>query len=113
MPYIDITTNAEATAECCDKIKARCGKAISLIPAKSESYLMVNIKDGASLYFQGKADKAAMCSVSIFGKADKQSCQALTSELTEILSSELGVSPSRIYVKFQFNDVWGMNGYLF
>ena len=113
MPYIDANVSVKLDGERIEKIKTAFGKAISIIPGKSENYLMVKISDGCDLFFKGDPSPAAMCSVSIFGNADEDSCEALTKEICEILRREADIPPSRTYVKFQFVDTWGYNGFLF
>lgn len=113
MPYIDANVNVNLEKEQKEQIKTCFGKAISLIPGKSESYLMVKIQDNCNLYFKGDDSPAAMCSVSIFGNASSEYCELLTKEICSILEREAGIPQSRIYVKFQFLDTWGYNGFLF
>ncbi|MCH5192111.1 MAG: hypothetical protein J1F23_08110 [Oscillospiraceae bacterium] len=113
MPYIDANVSVKLDDEKIEKIKSDFGKAITLIPGKSESYLMVKISDGCNLFFKGDSSPAAMCSVSIFGSADDQSCEALTKEICDILEREADIPSSRTYVKFRFVDTWGYNGFLF
>ena len=43
MPFIDVKTSAELNSEKIEQIKSDLGKAIALIPGKSENWLMVNI----------------------------------------------------------------------
>ncbi len=114
MPFINVKLSEELENEKIETIKAKLGKAISLIPGKSEAYLMVQVEDACHLYFQGNQDApTAMCDVSIFGKAPRADCEALTGEICNILEEIAAVPPSRCYVKFQFADTWGFNGFLF
>lgn len=113
MPYIDANVSVKLDSERVERIKSAFGKAISLIPGKSESYLMVKISDDCNMFFKGDPSPTAMCSVSIFGSADEKSCEALTKEICEIFRREADIPSSRTYVKFQFVDTWGYNGFLF
>lgn len=113
MPYIDINTNATLNEEQLDNIKHLCGRAIALIPGKSEQYLMVRISDKANLWFQGDESTAAMVEISLFGKASRENCEALTKEICNILEREANIPPQRTYVKYQFVDTWGYNKFLF
>ena len=110
MPYIDVTTNISLDKEEIDALKADLGDAISLIPGKSESWLMINIRDGAELFFQGSGDKAAMFDVSIFGSADGGAYDVLTKRLCAISADKLGVPADRTYVKYSEYTHWGWNG---
>ena len=114
MPYIHVSTTETISEAKADAVKARLGKAIALLPGKSETYLMVRLDGDCDMYFQGTNDApVAMCEVSVFGKANHDACNALTAELCTILSEELGVPPARCYVKFVFTDTWGFSGGLF
>lgn len=114
MPFINVKLSETATDNQIETVKTELGKAISLLPGKSEMYLMVNIEDGCHLYFKGnQSAPTAMCEVSVFGTATRSACEALTVEICRILERELSVPQNRIYVKFSFIDTWGYDGYLF
>jgi len=114
MPFIDVKVSENLSEEKISKIKSRLGKAISLIPGKSESYLMVNISDGCNLFFKGTNDRpASMTDVSIFGSASRSACESLTEEICNILSEEAQIPSDRSYVKYRFVENWGYDGYMF
>lgn len=114
MPFINVKLSEKVTDSKVETVKSELGKAISLLPGKSEGYLMVNMEDGCHLYFKGNQDApTAMCEVSVFGSAPHNACEKLTAEICRILETELSVPQNRTYVKFSFVDVWGYNGYLF
>lgn len=110
MPFINIKTNVAVAADKEESIKTALGQAITAIPGKSESWLMVGMEPEYKLYFKGTADPAAMVSVSIYGSADRSSKNKLTGKISEILGDTLGISPSRIYVSFAETADWGWNG---
>ena len=57
-----------------ESVKKKLGECISIMH-KPESYLMVGIEDGYSLYFAGEAlEKGAYVSVSLFGKPAAGDC---------------------------------------
>ena len=79
MPFINVKISENLSDTQVDNIKSRLGEAISLIPGKSETWLMVNIQDNCKLYFKGTNDKpTAFTDVSIFGPAAKSDCENLT-----------------------------------
>lgn len=110
MPFIDIKTNVAVAADKEENIKSAMGQAITAIPGKSESWLMVGFEPEFKLYFKGTSDPAAMVQVSIYGGADRASKNKLTGKISEILGDELGISPSRIYVSYSETPDWGWNG---
>lgn len=110
MPYIETTTSIGISGRKEQAIKERMGKAIELIPGKSEGWLMLSFRDNVSMYFKGEDEPCAICQVKLFGQADEAAYEALTGALTDILSQELGVDPDRVYVTYEEIGVWGWNG---
>lgn len=111
MPFIGTKTNVDLTAEKKELIKQKLGEAIALIPGKSESWLMVAFEFVPDMYFKGDGSKpVAFVEVKIFGKATAQNYDALTAEITKIIGNECGISPDRIYIKYEEVSTWGWNG---
>lgn len=111
MPFIQSKVSVSLTDTQKENIKSKLGKAISLIPGKSEQWLMVEIKDNCCLYFQGNQDApTAFVEVKIFGKASSQVYDSLTNEICNILNTELSIPKNRIYVKYEEVANWGWNG---
>jgi len=113
MPFINTKTTAEITPEKELILKNEFGKAISFL-GKSETWLMLNFEDNQKMYFQGKNDSPiAIAEISLFGRASSSAYDKMTSAVTEVLSSQLGISPSNVYVKYDEVDTWGWNGHNF
>lgn len=110
MPFINVKTNSPVSKEKETAIKSKLGEAITTLPGKSESWLMVGIEPEYILYFKGTDELCAMVDVSIFGTATPAALSALTAKITEILSSELNIPPARTYVKYSQKTEWGWNG---
>lgn len=109
MPFIDCKLNVDLTKEQETALKDEFGKAISLIPGKSENWLMVNIQPRCSLYFRGSSDlPTAMVSVMIYGKANPTAYDALTDRFNTILSSVAGIK--NMYVSYSETSNFGFNG---
>ncbi len=111
MPYINVKTNMEVVKEQKEIVKQKLGKAIELIPGKSEDWLMVAIDDNTALYFKGKADMPiAFVEVKIFGSATAEAYQLATAQITRILNEELRIAPDQIFVAYSEIEHWGWNG---
>lgn len=111
MPCIQTITNVKIPKEKEETIKVKFGKAIELIPGKSENWLMVTFQDECSMYFKGSArDVMALVEVKLFGKASSKAYDSLTETITSILQAELGIEPPQIYVKYEEVEHWGFNG---
>ena len=111
MPFINTITTKKISDKERETVKAELGKAIALIPGKSESWLMLAFNDGVKMYFKGddKCDTAYV-EVSIFGSADNASYDRLTAKLCELYEKYLGIPSDRIYIKYDECHHWGWNG---
>ncbi len=110
MPYIATTANVAISGRKQEAIKERMGKAIELIPGKTEGWLMLSFRDNADMYFKGEDDPCAICEVKLYGSAEEEDYANLTEALTDILREELDIDPDRIYVTYSEIDTWGWNG---
>ena len=114
MPFINVKTNAELSGQKKLGIENKLSDAISLIPGKSDRYLMLAVEDIISMMFGRETGRSiAMVEVKIFGSAGKESCAKLTQRICGILEEEAGVSPDCCYVKFEEVSLWGYNGFMF
>ena len=110
MPYIATTSNISMSGRKKEAIKERMGKAIELIPDKTEDWLMLSFRDNVSMYFRGNDEPCAICQVKLFGTADEKNYANLIEALTDILREELDIDPDRIYVTYDEVNIWGWNG---
>ena len=112
MPLITAKASTAIGKEKEIAIKTKLGKAIELI-GKSESWLMIDFQENCRLYFKGEDTPSAMIEVDLFGKATESGYDVLTKAITDIVSDELGISPQRIYVKYNEINHWGYSGFNF
>ena len=111
MPYINIKVSEKLTEEKKTELKAALGKAIEAIPGKSETYLMVCIEDGQSIWFAGDdSEPSAFIDVRILGHAKPEDFSRMTGELCRVCESLIGIAPSRVYAAYAEVDNWGWNG---
>jgi phenylpyruvate tautomerase PptA (4-oxalocrotonate tautomerase family) len=111
MPFINTKTNIKISKEKELAMKQKIGKAIELIPGKTEDGLMVSFEDQCSLYFRGESDKAiAFVEVMVFGNSTAEAFNKFTGAITNILNEELNIEPNQIYVKYDEAKYWGWNG---
>ena len=111
MPFINSKVSVKTTEEQQKELKTRLGKAISIIPGKSESWLMVNLEDDRKMYFRGDdSEPIAFVCVNIYGSADERAFDKMTAELTKIYGEVLGVKPDHMYIKYAASMDWGWNG---
>lgn len=111
MPYIDVKITKSITDSEKIAIKTELGNAIKLFPGKSEEWLMCNIEDKRAMWFQGNNNKDyAFVEVKLFGDIDKAASQRFTAELCDYFSSELSISPTEVYIRYECGTDWGWNG---
>lgn len=110
MPYIVTRTNTAISGRKEQNLKERMGEAISLIPGKSEDWLMLSFHDNQSMYFKGSDDPCAVCEVKLYGSAGDAEYAKLTETLTDILYEELEIPSERVYVVYEEIGCWGWNG---
>lgn len=111
MPFIGSKVTVKISPEKEERIKKKLGKAIELIPGKSETFLMVGFEDEYKLYLAGeKLEKGAFVEIKVFGRASKEAFDKVTSEVCKIYEEELGIPQNKIYVKYEEVENWGWNG---
>ncbi len=110
MPFIHTQVSVKLSKSDEEQLKLAFGKGISLLPGKSEEYLMLRFDGDAHLYFAGSDAPCAMVEVSLFGREVPKEAEGLTTYITAALAEVLGIVPNRIYVKYAPVTVWGMDG---
>ena len=111
MPFINSKVNVKTTLKQRQDIKERLGKAISIIPGKSESWLMLDLEDDQNMYFRGdNKEPIAFVSVNMYGSPAPLAFEKMTAEITEIFGDVLGVKPDHMYIKYAASMDWGWNG---
>lgn len=109
MPFIDCKLNVDITKQQEIQLKEEFGRAISLIPGKSESWLMVNIQPKCALYFRGSNDKPiAMISLTVYGTPNPSAYDALTARFHNILQNVVNIE--EMYVSYSETSNFGYNG---
>lgn len=110
MPFIDSKVTVSVTADKKEAIKTRLGRAVSLLH-KGETYLMVGLQENYDLWLGGKKlEKGAYVEVSLFGSASSSDYEKMTGEICRILSEELSIPASAVYVTYHGLSDWGWNG---
>ena len=111
MPYIDVKLTKKIDDMQIDALKSELGKAISLFPGKTESWLMCNIEGGKKMFLAGdNSSDCAFVEVKLFGSVDKASSDMFTRHLCDYMNKSLSVSPDRVYVRYEGGTDWGWNG---
>lgn len=110
MPFIQTKTNVSLSADQKESLQQALGKAIAIIPGKSEQWLMLSFDDQVPMAFAGTNDPCAMVQVLVYGNPNPDAYSSLTEEITSVLHHTLNIDPARIYVAYQETHNWGWNG---
>ena len=110
MPFIRIETSEKINEEAKEELTRRLGEAISIIPGKSERWLMLDFCAERNMAFSGEDGSCAMVTVKLFGSANSKFYNKLTARITEITEDVLSLSPTRTYVQYEEVYHWGYGG---
>ena len=110
MPFIKCKVSCAMTAEQEIELKRRFGKAIELVPGKSEEYLLLEFEDNSRLWLRGEQDAPiAYIEAAIFGNEGHLGYDAFTAEITKTFTEVLGVPSDRVYIKYEDITAWGVS----
>lgn len=112
MPFIMAKVNQKLSTQQKQRIKAGLGRAISLVPGKSEDVLMVGLEDQYDLYLRGdNRQPLAYLSVAIYGTASHEGYDDLNLAITKLFYEVLHVQPENLFVDYEDIQAWGTSGY--
>ena len=113
MPFINSKLSISLTKEKETLIKQKLGELISLIPGKTEQWLMVGFEDNYNLFFGGEnSHNIAFVEVRLYGSAPKNNKDKMVESICDLYESELSIPKSNIFVTFHEIPDWGWNGRL-
>lgn len=112
MPFIIAKVNQKVSKSQELQIKAGLGRAIALVPDKSEEVLMVGIEDQYHLYLRGKDDRPlAYVSVAIYGNPSHAGYEKLTLAITRLFNEVLQIAPEDLFIDYEDIKSWATQGY--
>lgn len=113
MPFVRSKVSKAVTREQEIKLKEGLGQAITLVPGKSEKYLMTEFEDNSHLYFQGKNDRPiAYIEAAIFGNEMHYGYEQFVAAVTKLYHDVLDIPIENIFIRFENIPDWaeaGMN----
>ena len=111
MPFIDLKTTVKISVTDEAALRSEFGKIITLIPGKTERWLMLNFTDGCRMSFSGNSEKdTAYINVELLGTTTNEVYDKLTRALCDTVTDILRVPSDRIYVKYEECEHWGYAG---
>ncbi len=113
MPYVQVRTTENMNKEKVNAISAKLGPAISIIPGKSESRLMLEVVGDCNLFMAGSDAPAAYVSVLVNNHQESENLKNYSRKIVEVLNEEAGVPVDRIYITHQSVPEWHSSVSLF
>ena len=111
MPFITCRVNRPISREQEIELKARMGRAIELVPGKSEEYLLLAFEGDSRLWLRGDdTQPVAYIEASIFGNEGHYGYREFSAEVTRAFGDVLGVPPENVYIQYSDIAAWGVAG---
>ena len=107
-------TTATVTAEKKELLTKALGEAITLLPGKSEAYLMLDFIGECQKAFHGDTSlPLAFVEVKLLGRSTKAAYEALTARICDVFEKILDIPANGTYVKYEEVEHWGYNRFHF
>ena len=114
MPMIVTHTTEAITPEKKEALTRALGEAITLLPGKTDAYLMLEFAGECDMAFHGDTKLAlAFVEVKILGRSTPAAYNALTARICDIMKETLGVPTDGTYVKYEEVEHWGFDRHNF
>lgn len=111
MPFLISKVNIPVTGQQEQRLKTLLGRAISLIPGKSEESLLLILEDDCPVYLRGDgAAPAAYLSAAVFHNEGHAGYAEFTAAATEAYRDVLGIEPDHVFLRFEDISAWGTAG---
>jgi hypothetical protein len=110
MPFISSKVSVPMSETQREKMKEKLGKAIEIIPGKSEGWLMIEFADRCDLAFKGDRNTpAAFVEIKSFGEIPEDCLDQMTKKICDLYEQDLGIAADRVYVQYLEVSKWGWN----
>jgi phenylpyruvate tautomerase PptA (4-oxalocrotonate tautomerase family) len=110
MPLIAVRTSLTLDDNQKETIKSGLGKAIALLPGKSEPVLMVDISDGHTMYWAGEKRELAHVDLRMMGVSDFSNKAEFTLAIYQLFHETLGLQNDEVFVFINERTSWGGMG---
>ncbi|MDX8381965.1 MAG: phenylpyruvate tautomerase MIF-related protein [Ghiorsea sp.] len=109
MPVLSIQTNVVVEAK--DAFLQKASSLVANALSKPESYVMIHVTDNQTMSFAGTTEPLAYVELKSLGLMEQQT-KILSKKVSELLSQELHIEASRIYIEFSAPEraMFGWNG---
>jgi len=114
MPYISIETNQSLDESVAGNLTGKVSAFASELTGKAEQWMMVAIKPGTVMVYNGSQDSIAFVALKSIGLPEEK-CADFSRRICDFLSTELDIPPQRVYIEFKDlqKAMFGWNGKTF
>lgn len=111
MPFLKIQTNKPLPEDAARALAARASGVVSSQLGKPEQYIMTSVEHNPAMQFAGSTEPLAYLELKSIGLPESATADA-SAALCELVSSETGINPARIYIEFSDapRKMWGWDG---
>lgn len=105
MPFIDVKASCEITPDQELRLKAGLGQAITKIPGKNESRLMLCFQGNSHMWYAGKDDgPTVMVHTAIYGSTTPEAVDAFGQAAVDLMREVLGAE--NVYLRMSQGTDW-------
>jgi len=114
MPFVKAKFSCPVSAEQERMLKSRFGKAIALIPGKSEDYFFLELESGCRIWLHGSdSEPAAYLEAAVYGVDDHAGYPEFAAEAARSCEQVLGIPLRNVFVKFEDISSCDVGGHFF
>jgi phenylpyruvate tautomerase PptA (4-oxalocrotonate tautomerase family) len=112
MPAIILQTSVKLDDEQKNLLAAELSKICATEIGKPEDYVASIVNDDLTIFFGGKAERAALVEVKSIGGLKAKVNNALADKISQLLGKKLEITPNNIHINFiDFSaNNWAWNG---
>ena len=116
MPLIQVKTSVpDLPQEQVNNLLTQLSSTLAQHLSKPESYVMTAFEAGIPMTFGGTFEPVCYIEIKNIGQMNSRQTQAMSQDFCDVIATEIGVPPSRIYI--EFSDIqgyqWGWNSSTF
>lgn len=114
MPFVRSYVNIRVTKEQELELKSGLGKAIELVPGKSEEYLVTLFNSECHMYSRGDGSQpVAYIEAAIWGNEFHEGYDEFTAAVSDLYHRVLGIQENNIFIRYEDIPDWGVGKYNF
>lgn len=107
MPFVVARTNVRLSRRQKEQLKYQMGKAMELVPGKSERDMLLTIEDEASMWLAGESvEPMAYVDAALFGTEDHAGYAEYTAAVARAFAQVTGMDPNRVFVRVEEIGAW-------